>query len=141
MKRFGLSLLPALLAIATTVLGAVSAKANVTYEYTGLNFEGISGSCTTSDSVTGSVTFSAPLTDNLSLASVIPASFSFSDGLQTLTNTNPNFTLSLFQFSTDGTGQITGWNIELETWTPSLGVFSITLSLLLIFLLPMRTMT
>jgi hypothetical protein len=51
--------------------------------------------------------------DNLSNQSVSPSSFSFSDGVQIITNLSPNLDPLEFKFSTDATGGITQWLIDI----------------------------
>lgn len=96
------------------VVGAVGpgvANASVVYDYAGHDFTGVSGPYTTADSVTGSMTLSAALGDNLNLATVTPTAFSFSDGVQTISSPNT----SSFMFSTDASGNITQYNVSLLT--------------------------
>jgi hypothetical protein len=82
-----------------------------TYDYTGNLFTSVSGAYTTSDSITGSVTLANPLKTSMPLTTVTPISFSFFDGVDTITDANA--TSSLFRFATNSTG-ITQWYITLE---------------------------
>ena len=61
----------------------------VIYTYTGNDFTNVTGPFTTSNYVTGSVTLSAALGDNLGPVMVTPNAFSFSDGVDTISSTNP----------------------------------------------------
>jgi hypothetical protein len=109
----------ALLALAAA-FSAPSARADTfTYTYTGNDFTGFStqGGETQqfngADSVTGTLVFAAPLTADMSLTSVTPLSFSFTDQVQTFTSSEPlSYTLEV---GTDGSGQIDNWNIYLQT--------------------------
>ncbi|MEI6741141.1 MAG: PEP-CTERM sorting domain-containing protein, partial [Gemmatimonadaceae bacterium] len=94
----------ALLAIAAPVNAAVT-----TYTYSGFEFSSVKGPYTTSDRVTGSITLASSLPSNLTtFTAVAPISFSFGDGVDTLTNTSLNVG-SLFAFKTDASGEIYAW--------------------------------
>ena len=82
-----------------------------TYQYTGNPFTFAIAPYTTSDFVTGMLTLAGPLASNFN-GTVTPTAFTFSDGVQTLTNLNAVF--SSFLFVTGPTGQITGWDIEVD---------------------------
>jgi hypothetical protein len=87
----------------------------VTYTYTGDTFTYVVGPYTTSDFFTAQITLSAPLADNLPyFTSVTPISFSFSDGVQTITEATASLPNSVFFFATDGTGTISYWNIRVS---------------------------
>ncbi len=51
------------------------------------------------------------------MKSFTPTDFSFSDGVQTISyansNTDPSFIFDVFQFTTDASGAIKGWNIQI----------------------------
>jgi hypothetical protein len=84
-----------------------------TYKYTGNPFTDVTDPpYTTSDFVTGMVTLAGPLAPNMPLTTISPTAFTFSDGVQTLTNLTP---FTLFQFATGSTGAITQWNIVLAS--------------------------
>ena len=104
---------------ACLVLLSLPAMANEVYTYTGntMNVTYVSGGgYTTTDKVTGSFITSSPLAANLALADISFLSYSFNDGVQTMTNTNsseygsPNG----FEIATDASGNITSWNIVLN---------------------------
>jgi hypothetical protein len=112
-----LALLAAL--FAPTILLADS----YTYTYTGQSFTAYyaySGPVlfNSLDSVSGEFTLSAPLSDNLSsLTTINPASFSFTDDVNTITNLTANY--SSFQVETNGHGDITEWTIFIQMPDPS----------------------
>ena len=94
-------------------MDAVSARADVVYSYTGAAFTTVSGSYTTSMKVTGSIDLTSALGANFGPAIVTPNSFSFSDGLQTITNTTPSVSSS-FVLQTGFFGNINSWQIVLS---------------------------
>ena len=74
-------------AILGFVLSTSIAHADVTYTYTGNDFTNIAGPYTTSESISGTVTLSSALPDNqVTLLTVTPVSFSFMDGIHTITD-------------------------------------------------------
>ena len=79
-----------------------------TYQYTGNPFTQVSGPYTTSDFVSGMVTLAGPLPPNFS-GTVTPTAFTFSDGVQTITNLTG--LSSDFMFVTGPTGQIISWGV------------------------------
>jgi len=94
---------------------------SVTYDYTGQLFNLWGGTFSCSGGVgeceiTGSFTVATALGDNLNLASVTPVSYSFTDGVQMLTNLNSSIipyslpTLN-FRFSTNAAGAITNYDV------------------------------
>jgi hypothetical protein len=96
-----------------------SARAEVTYNYTGQDFLGGTGPFTTSDSVTGTISFAAPLAPNMTVnnnfnqSNVTPLSFSFQGGPETLTSAAFTPADTDFQFATDAAGNITAWQIDI----------------------------
>jgi MYXO-CTERM domain-containing protein len=105
------------------LLDLSAANANVILTYTGNDFNTFSPTLgspgqpyTATDKVTASITLANPLGDNLNLKSEIPLAFSISDGQQTLANTTPGiFFRSLsFEFSTNASGTIIGWNVYVD---------------------------
>ena len=94
----------------------------VTYVYTGNPFTNVSGPYTTSDRVTARVTLASPLPANMSLQIVTSLAFSFSDGVQTLTNLTPLASPS-FSFQTDASGNIFAWIVGVAT--AQAGIFTV----------------
>ncbi len=98
--------------------------ADTTYTYTGDAFTSVNSPYTTSDSITGSITFSSPIPANTGTFSsfmdnttALPGlvtgveSFSFTDGVDTLDNTDVANPIILF--ATDGNGNIVAWEVSL----------------------------
>ena len=108
-NRFGLAIV---CAAALSAIGAVSAHADTIYTYTGTDFTTATGTYTTSDSVSGMIDLAAPLGDNAPLGLVTPVSFSFSDGVQTITKTSANF--YAIDLGTNATGVPNAWAIVLS---------------------------
>jgi len=105
--------------LAVTITAALLSQpmfADITYTHTGNPFTDVTGPpYTTSDRVTGTVTLASPLGINLPFGTTVtPLAFSFSDGVQTITNLNAN-PGSIFEFGTGPTGAITGWGIAVDT--------------------------
>ena len=118
----------AVIALGAAMLASGGAAAQTVLTYTGSDFTriatagaGLATNFTTSDAVSGSLTLAAPLGDNLNGASVSPLSFSFTDGLGTVTSANAAFVS--FNISTNGAGQITGWDILVQSYDPATAVF------------------
>jgi len=99
---------------ATLALGAGCANAfgDTTYFYTGTNFTIVTPPYTTSDLVTGSITLPTPLASDLFFAAIMPPAFSFSDGVQTLSDANTNH--NTFIVSTNAVGDITNWFMSVS---------------------------
>lgn len=90
-------------------------QADAIYTYTGNPFTTFVGvfACPPECRVTGEITLAQPLSANLSPVAITPIAFSFTDGNVALTNNNT--TQALFRFiSTNSTGNITGWVIDVE---------------------------
>jgi len=95
-----------------------------TYTYTGNDFTLVGNFSTppvysTSDFVTITFTTAAPLPDNLMSgsdpwASVVPLSWSFSDGVQSDNSTDPT-AYTQFYLGTNASGQIVAWYLY-DTW-------------------------
>jgi len=94
-----------------------AARADITYTYTGNDFTTATGAYTTSDFVSGYFTLASALGDNLVLASETPATYSFSDGVQTISSLSPPTDVT-FEISTDASGNIDAWFINLENPSP-----------------------
>jgi hypothetical protein len=110
----GIAYVTAAFALALALAPVDSARADVvTYSYVGQDFINAHDPFTTSENVTGTITFAAPLAANLNLASETPVAFSFTAGPETLTNLtfNPSPGFSRLLFSTDAAGNLTGWDI------------------------------
>jgi hypothetical protein len=93
------------------------------YTYTGNDYTSASGPYTTSDKVTGSITFSAPLGDNYAgNPSANMLFFNFSDGVgpQNVGGTPGQPHVLLFDsiFGTDSSGVIVSWNFEVLDFLP-----------------------
>jgi hypothetical protein len=110
-------------------LPSTPALADTVYTYTGNPFTSDGNPLlysfsyppfTPSDSVTGSFTLASPLEANLPIlgpdgfTSVTPTSFSFTDGVNTLSNTD-SFEYLTLDVGTDGTGAINQWIVSLQT--------------------------
>ena len=105
-----------LLALTAVVALSVAYAASVqaaTYQYTGNPFTTANAPYTTSDFVSGMLTLASPFAPNMPLTFVTPTAFTFSDGVQTLTNLTPSIAF-LFQFGTGPTGAITQWNVIIK---------------------------
>jgi hypothetical protein len=121
MKRMlqGIGYMTAAVALAFAVTPVERARAEVTYNYVGQDFLANNAPFTSSENITGTISFAAPLADNLTFvfgsttSNVTPASFSFTGGPLTLAS--PNFTPSFteFQVATDSNGNITSWAIVI----------------------------
>ena len=85
--------------------------ADTTYTCTGNDFTIAQAPYTISDSSSGYFTVASPLAPNLSFSSISYTSYSFSDGMQTLTNLNSRQVP--LAISTDGSGNIVQWNLEI----------------------------
>jgi len=85
-----------------------------TYRYTGNHFTEVSGRYTTSMFVTAMVTLAGPLGANMPLTEVTPIAFTFFDGVQTISSTNPDITTQFFFFATNAQGEITFWDAGVE---------------------------
>lgn len=108
-----------LAAVVVFVLPISSALADTVYTYTGNTFtlglfDGPEPPFTTSDFVSGWFSVAAPLGANRSFDYVSLLAYSFSDGVDTMTNNDPTAYFD-FRVATDSTGAIDLWIIDLET--------------------------
>jgi hypothetical protein len=114
-QMYRISVVPALFLIMT-----VSANASYVYSYTGNTFDGFSSpsSWDASMYVSGMFALQGALGQNLINSPVAPTSFSFTDGVTTITSadvaTNPLLYNVDFRFSTDTNGVITDWDVFLD---------------------------
>lgn len=100
-----------LFAVAAFCVSSLAARADTVYNYVGQNFTFATVPYTTSDRVTGSFTVATPLAANLSNYSFSPESFTFSDGVQTLTQAQYETVGTFANFSTDANGNITQYGV------------------------------
>lgn len=116
------------LALAVSLFTAAPARASVIYTYTGNTFTQVvadgpvtpSEPYTTSDRVTGFMRFASPLAADLTpLTAVTPTAFSFSDGINTITERNA--TIADFSVTTDGAGLIARWSVLVGRYAPQVG--------------------
>ena len=103
--------------LAGLVMFTLPMMATTIYTYTGNPFTLVSGSYTTSEFVSGSFTVASAFGNNLPFTVVTPLSFSFSDGIDTLTNAS-SITYHSFAVATDASGNMRYWaiNIGLGPW-------------------------
>jgi hypothetical protein len=102
--------------VITTALRSQPVFATATYTYTGNPFTTVSGPYTTSDFVSGMVTLAGPLAPNMAFDFVSPTAFSFSDGVQTITDQTAAGNI-IFAFETGPTGAITAWEVDIHAPT------------------------
>ena len=110
--------------VAFPLLFANAATAAVyEYTYTGPDFSTVAGSYTKSDNITGDFIVLSLLGNGIH--SVAPLSYSFSDGVQTLNNSDSG---ALIDVTVSG-GKITSWTVDIATGSltpPSGAVISTT---------------
>ena len=106
-----------LFCFAAGILALPLMASSVTYTYTGSDFQSASSPYSTSDFVSGFFTLPAALGDNLVDDSITPTSYSFSDGVQTISSASPPPDVT-FEVSTDASGNINGWFINLLFLSP-----------------------
>ncbi|MGN6592345.1 MAG: hypothetical protein ACTHJX_05530 [Terriglobales bacterium] len=116
-----------ILALAMAALAPLAQASPITYYYTGTPYNLYSNYPPTANApyscVAGqpcyldvTMTLSSPLAANLSYANVTPTSFQFTDGdpSDTVTNATANLNTG-FIFSTDAGGNITQWEVFIQT--------------------------
>jgi hypothetical protein len=122
-KTLGIStiaryLLRTLVICSLFVIGvARSTSADTVYTYTGKTFNTFSNNyaCAGSCNVSGSFTVATAFGANLNDFTFTPLSFSFTDGHQTLTQADVTYPAVPFEhFSTDASGAVTTWRIDLS---------------------------
>jgi len=86
-----------------------------TYQYIGNHFTHVSGLYTTSDFLTATITLAGPLGANENFTQVTPIVFKLSDGVQTITQAESPLGFSSFVFSTDASGFITDWHVDVSS--------------------------
>jgi len=84
-----------------------------TYQYIGNHFTHVSGLYTARDFLTATITLAGPLGANENFTQVTPIVFKLSDGVQTITQAESGF--SSFVFSTDASGFITDWHVDVSS--------------------------
>lgn len=93
--------------------GLQSAVRAETYTYTGNVFETATTPYTLTDLVSGFFTLASPLADNLAFGAITPASYSFTDQVQTFASTSPPTDVT-FEVGTDASGAINKWFVQLQ---------------------------
>jgi len=119
-------LISIVVAAALSATGAVGASADTIYTYTGMPFTSALSPYTTSDYVSGWIDLAAPLSAGRPLTGIVPVSFSFSDGLQTITASNA-LSGSVIDLATDSSADISYWLIVLydePTYTATVLTFN-----------------
>lgn len=113
--RFGKLAAAAAISVGLACVGSAMARADVIYTYTGNDFTTAVSPYTTSDRITGSVTLTAALGADSSIATPTArlVSYSFSDGVQTVTNTTPGVDLATLYLATNADAAISNWNIAI----------------------------
>jgi hypothetical protein len=88
--------------------------AAVSYTYTGNHFNTfLFGTYTSANYVSITLTFNTGLAANMAFQTVTPASFTISDGIDTITSSNYDPSNTLFQVSTNASGGINAWSISI----------------------------
>jgi hypothetical protein len=104
------------IAAALSAMAPASSSADVIYTYTGNDFQAASGPYTLTDKVTGTFELAAPLGNSVGPVSITPEAFSFTDGVNTITNLNDDGQANQFFafIKTDQSGIIIEWDILLN---------------------------
>jgi hypothetical protein len=102
------------------MFAAAPANASVVLTYTGNNFTSVfAPGYTTSDKITGTLTLSSALPDSLTTLTdetALVIAYSFSDGVTTFsTGCCDTGNQTIFEFTTDASGNILDWIVTLET--------------------------
>jgi hypothetical protein len=111
-------------------LGVQPANADTTYVYTGNPFNEFFGADSCSMGVgecalSGSFTVAAPLAANMAFGSVTPVSFSFTDGVNTITSAD-TLTLDILEVATNSSGQIVEWYFHFNVNAPGDSTLELT---------------
>lgn len=85
------------------------------YTYTGNNFTTVVAPYTTNDKITGTITFSSRLGNNVDVINEPAEAFSFSDGVQTLDNSNSDLVGD--DFITNNLRDIIQWYVLITSET------------------------
>ena len=103
---------------ACVLLPSTRTNASVVYNYTGNNYDIVlGGGYDTSMRIEGNLELASALAPLLSNAVVAPVTFSFSDGINTITETAAG--TASFTFSTDSFGNIVAWDLFVDTPWPA----------------------
>jgi hypothetical protein len=110
-NRLGLAIV---CAAALSAMVPASSRADTIYTYTGNGFASAISPYTSTDLVSGWIDLLEPLGISVGPLTITPVSFSFSDGVQTITNNNYNVaSFSFNDFVTSSSGGIVWWYVEL----------------------------
>lgn len=108
-------------------LAAAATKADETYTYTSSPYTDwytfVPCPSTNICETTGTLTFATALPDNMPAQVVSPESYSFTDGITVLDNTNSSI-LNL-ELATNASGQITEWNYFFTQGDPAVDLFEL----------------
>jgi hypothetical protein len=109
----------ALVCALVMLASVLPASADTTYTYTGQPFVGFSGTDSCSGgvgecSISGSFTMASPLGDNFAFSEITPPSYSFTDGVNTITQLNTSLVVA-FEVGTNASGDINQWEIQVLT--------------------------
>ena len=118
--------------LTTLLMLPIPMMADTVYTYVGQDFVSVTGSYTTSDHVTGSFTLSSPLGAYAGLNSA-PTVFSFSDGINTISNNTAGLQVDYFLLNTDATGAIAdyfiglnvGGDVSQSPFAESMGIYNL----------------
>jgi hypothetical protein len=116
MKTFNRLGLAIVCAAALSAMLPASSRADTIYTYTGNGFTFAISPYTLTDSVSGWIDLSAPLGNSVGPLNITPVAFSFSDGVQTITNNDvisPHFFFD--DIKTNSSGDIVGWDVSVQS--------------------------
>ena len=121
MKKISVYLCTVLITTLTYLSFVSDASAKVRYTYSGNNYTIVDSPYTTSMRLTGWFEINSPIPPNTPYPTQLSAaiiSYSFFDGVNTLTNSNSGFVGGAW-FATDAQGNITVWEINLSGPVPA----------------------